>query len=96
MPIDSFNGAFVLALLGTIGTAIAWWIKRADSREERMLKLVTEERDTARADAARARRDADRARAVALRWHTQLLQADITPVPGIDELGIGPGDGGAQ
>lgn len=71
--------------LGVVGGGIAWvvnlWLGRADRREERMIKILTAQKDEAEEEAAAERASRVRWEKRAIAWYKQLVDAGITPAP---------------
>ena len=75
----------VTALLGVLGSGIAWavgiWMRRVERREDRMIEMLK----TAKAE-AESERDAERRDRImwerrAISWYRQLVDAGIEPKP---------------
>jgi hypothetical protein len=70
-----------VAVLGAIGGAITWWVRRADRREDQMIELWKQRAIDAEehADDEQAEREMWERRAT--RWHQQLMDHGIKPDP---------------
>ena len=75
----------VTALLGVLGSGIAWavgiWLRRVERREDRMIEMLKTAKAEAEAEREAERRDRIMWERRAIAWYRQLIDAGITPDP---------------
>lgn len=71
----------LMSVLVPAAGAVAWWIARADKREDRMIKKLEKDLEKAEAAARAEEMEKELWERRATRWHQQLLDHQITPDP---------------
>lgn len=75
----------VTALLGLLGSGIAWavgiWSRRTERREDRMIEMLKAGKAEAEAEAAEEKAERVLWERRAIAWYRQLIEAGITPAP---------------
>ncbi len=71
----------LMPVLMAAGGVVAWWIARADRREDRMIKRLEKENEELKAAARAEEMEKELWERRASRWHQQLLDEGITPDP---------------
>ncbi|MCT1430554.1 hypothetical protein M3G50_07280 [Brachybacterium muris] len=75
----------VTALLGVLGSGIAWavgiWMRRVERREDRMIEMLKTAKAEAETEREAERRDRIMWERRAIAWYRQLVDAGIEPKP---------------
>lgn len=83
LDINALALALIPIIAGGIGYLVDRAYKRADARRAEMIELYKKQRDEAEEEAAAAKREAERQRALALAYWQLLVKNGIEPVPSL-------------